>query len=165
MTQPQSHASDGTDPMLFTEKRSNTRMLGVAFAFSVAGGITLLVYCYQQKQWWPMAPVALLIFLWGMMIGGNLMGRRRLSPILRLDERSVYFIGGPLYAPRLEEIALSSISRIERESSVGVRVVLNDSARGTVSKPTRRTIPSGLLPLKDRKRFNAALKARIASST
>ena len=159
MTDIQAGASTA-EPLLFTERRSNTRLLGIAFAFSVAGGITLLVYCYQQHQWWPMSPLAALIFLWGMMIGGNLMGRRRLSPILRLEDDAVYFIGGPLYAPRLEELSYRGIASIERESSVGVRVVL----KGRSGKATKRMIPSGLLPVSERKRFNAALKARVESA-
>ncbi|OHV13446.1 hypothetical protein [Kushneria phosphatilytica] len=145
--------ADAYDPLLFVEKRINTSFLTMAFAVSVAGGITLLMLAWQQHRWQLPVPIGLLLLAWGMMMGGNLRRRRQLSPILRLESDRLRYIGAPAWAPRLHDIPYDEITSIEKENRSVMRLRLASARRP-------RTIPIGLLPRAERRRFSEALRAR-----
>lgn len=146
-------AAQKTVPLLFTEKRLNTTLLGIAFAFSSAGGVTLLVHAFQSGRLWPVLPVALGLLAWGLMVGNNLARRRRLSPVLRLEAERLRYIGGPAWKPRLVDIAYEDIQAVEKQSA---SVLVINVRRST----QKHRLPVGLLSRPDRTRFLEAFYAR-----
>ncbi|WP_299261632.1 hypothetical protein [uncultured Kushneria sp.] len=146
-------AVSGT-PMLFTEKKINTTLLGVAFAFSVAGGITLLVHAWQTERLWPVGPIGVALMAWGLLVGNNLAVRRRLSPVLRLEEHCVRYIGGPAWKPHMVAVNFSDISHVEKENQGGITFRMHHERRS-------RLLPIGLLSSRDRKRFVQGFNARV----
>lgn len=149
-----SHNGAGFDaPMLFTEKRINTTFLGVAFAFSVAGGITLLVHAWQIGRLWPVAAIGVALMIWGLVVGNNLAVRRRLSPVLRLEAQCLRYIGGPAWKPRMVTLNFRDIARVEKVRTGGITLYLHKERRA-------RLVPIGLLSKQDRARFLDAFYAR-----
>ncbi|WP_438768241.1 hypothetical protein [Kushneria sp. TE3] len=140
-------------PMLFTEKRINTTLLGVAFAFSVAGGITLLVHAWQTGRYWPVGAIGLALIAWGLMVGNNLAVRRRLSPVLRLEAQCVRYIGGPAWKPHMVTLNFCDIADVEKVGGSGIRLRLHQAR-----KP--HLVPIGLLSKRDRAQFLHGFHAR-----
>lgn len=149
-------ASAESTPLLFTEKRLNTTLLGIAFAFSSAGGVTLLVHAFQGGRLWPVLPVALGLLIWGLMVGNNLARRRRLSPVLRLENERLRYIGGPAWKPRLVDIAYADIEAVEKQSASVLVLRVRQSRK-------KHPLPVGLLSRPDRTRFLKAFHARHAA--
>ncbi|WP_147408718.1 hypothetical protein [Kushneria sinocarnis] len=150
--------TDSSEPLLFVEKRINTSFLTIAFAVSAAGGVTLLMLAWQQQRWQLPVPIGLLLLAWGMMMGGNLHRRRRLSPILRLEADRLRYIGAPAWAPRLHDVPYDDIAAIEKENRSIMRLRLASSGKAC-------SIPIGLLPRSERQRFSEALRARCDRQT
>ncbi|MFC0337211.1 hypothetical protein SAMN05421848_2014 [Kushneria avicenniae] len=140
-------------PMLFTEKKINTTFLGVAFAFSVAGGITLLVHAWQTGRLWPVAAIGVALMVWGLVVGNNLAVRRRLSPVLRLEAQSLRYIGGPAWKPRMVTLNFRDIAKVEKVRTGGMTLYLHQERRA-------RLVPIGLLSKQDRAQFLDAFYAR-----
>ncbi|WP_456269726.1 hypothetical protein M1D97_05430 [Kushneria sp. AK178] len=140
-------------PMLFTEKKINTTLLGVAFAVSVAGGITLLVQAWQVGRLWPDGVIGMALVLWGLMVGNNLAVRRRLSPVVRLESQCVRYIGGPAWKPRMITLNFRDIARVDRVRSSGVSLYVQQER-----KP--RLVPIGLLSKQDRAQFLHGFQTR-----
>ncbi|REC95642.1 hypothetical protein [Kushneria indalinina] len=144
-------------PMLFTEKRVNTTLLGVAFAFSVAGGITLLVHAWQTERLWPVGAIGLALIAWGLIVGNNLAVRRRLSPVLRLEAQCVRYIGGPAWKPHMVTLNFRDIARVEKVRGSGITLYLHQERRP-------RLVPIGLLSKRDREQFLHGFNARCDAS-
>lgn len=140
-------------PMLFTEKKINTTLLGVAFAFSVAGGITLLVHAWQTERLWPIGPIGFALVAWGLFVGNNLAVRRRLSPVLRLEAQCLSYIGGPAWKPRMVSINFRDITHIDKVRDSGITLRVQQERRA-------RLVPVGLLSRRDREAFLHGFHAR-----
>ncbi|MFC0267756.1 hypothetical protein [Kushneria aurantia] len=149
-------SADAT-PLLLTEKRLNTTLLGVAFAFSMAGAITLMVHAWQSGRVWPVVPIALGLLAWGLMIGNNLSTRRRLSPVLRLEAQRLRYIGGPAWKPRLVDIDYRNIAAVEKRTGSAMVLRLHSERR-------RHLLPIGLLSRADRQRFIDAFEQRLPAT-
>ncbi|SPJ33703.1 hypothetical protein [Kushneria phyllosphaerae] len=140
-------------PMLFTEKKINTTLLGVAFAFSVAGGITLLVHAWQTERLWPVGPIGLALMAWGLLVGNNLAVRRRLSPVFRLEAQCLSYIGGPAWKPRMVSINFRDITHVDKVRNSGITLHVEQ-------EPRARLVPIGLLSKRDREVFLHGFHAR-----
>ncbi|GHC16003.1 hypothetical protein GCM10010082_03390 [Kushneria pakistanensis] len=140
-------------PMLFTEKKVNTTLLGVAFAFSVAGGITLLVHAWQSGRLWPVGAIGLALIVWGLVVGNNLAVRRRLSPVLRLEAQRLSYIGGPAWKPHMVTLNFRDIAQVDKVRSSGITLRVQHERRP-------RLVPIGLLSKRDREQFLHGFNAR-----
>ena len=144
-------------PMLFTEKRINTTLLGVAFAFSVAGGITLLVHAWQTGRIWPVGAIGIALMIWGLLVGNNLAVRRRLSPVLRLEARRLSYIGGAAWKPRMVSIDFRDITHLNKVRSSSIVLHVRKERRAHI-------VPIGLLSKGDREAFLQGFHARCDTS-
>ncbi|ART62219.1 hypothetical protein [Kushneria marisflavi] len=151
------HGAAGSTPMLFTEKKINTTLLGVAFAFSVAGGITLLVHAWQTERLWPVGPIGVALIAWGLLVGNNLAVRRRLSPVLRLEAQRFSYIGGAAWKPRMISIDFRDITQVDKVRSSGIILHVRQERRA-------RIVPIGLLSKGDREAFIQGFHARCDAS-
>ncbi|WP_158700966.1 hypothetical protein [Phytohalomonas tamaricis] len=142
-------------PLMFTERRRNTAFLLLALIITLTGAVMLVMLGQQQNRLGETAPVVAILGLWGMMLAGNLYKRRKLSPILRIEDTRIRYLGGPAFAPRLHDIPFADIEAIDRINASAVRLRLKGKKR-------KRSIPTGLLSLEDRKRFESALHERLA---
>ncbi len=140
------HGAAFDTPMLFTEKKINTTLLGVAFAFSVAGGITLLVHAWQVGRLWPVGAISMALIVWGLVVGNNLAVRRRLSPVVRLEAHCLSYIGGSAWKPRMVTLNFRDISQVEKVRDSGITLRMHHERRP-------RLVPIGLLSKRDRAQF------------
>lgn len=143
-------------PLMFSERRRNVAFMLIALAVTLTGVVMLVLLGQQRDRLGAVAPMVILLGLWSAMLAGNLYRRRRLSPILRIEDGRIRYLGGPAFAPRLHDVPFDDIEAIERTTASAIRLRLK---RG---KKRRCSIPIGLLSLKDRKRFDSALRERLA---